>query len=72
VLESIPDGVDDDGIADDLAIARFSWSAVMLMWSTDFPLAQACRPTAWAMKVLPAPVSPINSSGRASLSHPSV
>ena len=37
------------------------------MYSTDLPQAQACRPAAWAMKVLPTPVWPISSTGRASL-----
>jgi hypothetical protein len=40
------------------------------MYSTEWPLAHACRPTACAMKVLPTPVCPISSSERPSLSQP--
>ena len=51
------------------ASARFSSHVVSVMYNTDLPQAQAWRPAAWARNVLPTPVCPISSTGRASFNH---
>lgn len=38
-------------VPEDRASAKFSSHVVKVMYRTDLPLAQACSPSAWAMKV---------------------